>query len=141
LVYWYRSQRAKLGSVPRPAFWRWAEVLGVTDRANQVGRAERGASRLRSTAVGPRHRGSKRATRRLERAGLTRADFEAVVWRLIRRWLAFDPTHRRVLAIGIYKAILLELPDVSPVALSALHGWCSHPAYLCALAKRSGGLR
>ena len=51
-----------------------------------------------------------------------------------RQPLAFNPLHRRALAIGTYEVILAELA-CDPFALSvALRRWCGHSHYLRALA-------
>jgi len=78
----------------------------------------------------------ERRDRKLARRGLTKADINALTWRLMERWPAVFGEHRRALAVGIHHVILAEMPDCDRVALSfALREWCSHPAYLRAVEK------
>jgi hypothetical protein len=77
----------------------------------------------------------ERHARELSEHGLTLTDIDALTATLSERWpLAFNPLHRRALAIGTYEVILAELA-CDPFALSvALRRWCGHSHYLRALA-------
>jgi sRNA-binding protein len=77
----------------------------------------------------------EKTARQLAEHGLTLGDVDTLTATLMQRWpMAFNPLHRRALAIGIHHTILAGL-GCHPVALSlALKRWTAHHRYQRALA-------